>query len=440
MIFESIKKAMSFFLVLVVVFSALSISAVAAETQPPSLENVDSVCVVNVEHQKIVLRKDEHKIVYPASTVKLMTALVVHDIYLGRMTEKVTVTKEMLNATSGRHLGFVAGESVSIEDLLYALLVGGYNDAANILAFAVAGSLSSFCSLMNQRAASLGMTSTHYTNPTGLHDSLMVTTAYDTSLLAMEILNNAELFPITKAVKHQITSSGSVNGTNIYNRNYLITTSMTEDYYYSYAEGMNAGATDEAGDCVVTAGRLDGLTYVCVVLGGSTRNPDVNFAYKVAKNALRYSLVSFSVIKLKSQKSIIATLPVNFSATDYEVDVKMTKDLSALIYSDIDIDKDIEFVTELDYEELDAPFTEGHVVGRIKALYNDNVIDECELVTERAIDSHGFLIFMYKMKKLTQNPLFIIPLLIVVALFITYKIKTQGGKKRIRRRRRRYYY
>lgn len=431
-------RVMSLFLILIFIAPCFVTTALGANDQP-SMDNVESVCVVNAEHKTIVLHKDEHKVVFPASTTKLMTALVAHEAYVGRLTESITVTNEMLKATTGRYLGFAVGETVSAEDLLYALLVGGYNDAANILAFAIAGGIPQFCELMNKKAAALGMTDTNYANPTGLHDPSMVTTAYDTALLALEFLGNTELFPITKAIKHEMTTSGKVSGTVIYNRNYLITTSMTEDYYYSYAEGMNAGATDEAGDCVVTAGRLDGLSYVCIVMGGNASNPDVNHAYKVAKNTLRYALVNFSVIRLKSQKSVIATLPVEFSATTSEVDIKMTKDLSSLIYSGVDVEKDINFVTELDYDTLNAPFDEGFVVGRIKAYYNDKLIDESELVTEEAIDSHGFLVFMYHMKRFTQNPFFIIPFLLIVGAFIYYKIKTGGVKKPPKRRKRRYY-
>ena len=174
-------------------------------------------------------------------------------------------------------------------------------------------------------------------------------------------------------------------------------------------------------------------------MGGITSNPDVNFAYKVAKNTLRYALVNFSVLKLKSQKSIIATLPVEFSATDYEVDIKMTRDLSSLIYSGTDIEKDIEFVTHLEHDKLKAPIEEGQVVGKIRAYYNNNLIDECDLVIDRTIDSHGFLVFMYYMKKLTQNPLFIIPFLAVCGLLVYWKIKSADRKKCAKRRKRRYY-
>lgn len=431
-------RALSLFLVLLTLGASFILPALAIEGQP-SMANVDAVCVVNAEHRKIVLQKEVHKKIYPTSTVKLMTALVVHDTFVGRLTEKITVTKEMLNATTGRHLGLKTGEAISVEDLLYALLIGGYNDAANILAFAVAGSVESFCDLMNKKAKEIGAADTHYTNPTGLHDEKMVTTAYDTALIGLEILENSELFAITKAIKHTVSVAGDSGEFTLYNRNYLITTSMTEDYYYSYAEGMNAGATDEGGDCVVTAGRLDGLTYVCVVMGGDASAPDENYAYKVAKNTLRYALVNFSVIKLKSQKAVITSLPVKFSATDDKVNIKMSKELSSLMYSGVEPDKEIEFVTELDYETLDAPFEEGHKVGKIKAYYNGNLLDEADLITEKAIDSHGFLIFMFHMKKLTQNPLFIIPLLLAIGAFVYYKIKTSGGRKKEKRRRRRYY-
>ena len=433
-----LKKAVSLFLVLITLIFQLLLPCLAVENQP-SMSKVTAVCVVNIKHKKIVLHKDEHKIIYPASTVKLMTAIIAHEAYIGRLTEKITVTKEMIKATSGKYLGLSEGEKISVEDLLYALLLGGYNDAAVILAFSISGGIEQFCELMNNKAQELGATNTRYTNPTGLHDPGMVTTAYDTALIALEFYNNSELFPISDTIKHTITTADMSDDFTIYNRNQLITT-------YPIAQGMNSGSTDEGGDCIVTAG-CDGkneeenkeYSYICVVMGGDTSNPNVNHANDVAENALRYAILNFSVIKLKSQKSIITTLPVNFSATDYEVGVKMTKDLSSLINSDIDINKAIDFVTELDYETLDAPVKEGQVVGRITAIYKGNLLDECELVAASSIDSHGFLVFMYNMKKLTQNPFFIIPLFLIIGAFIFYKVKTSKGKNQSTRRRRRYY-
>lgn len=438
-------RTVSLFLMLFLLLSTLTLPAFGAQDQP-SMNNVTSVCVVNVKHKIMVLHKDEHKAVYPASTVKLMTALVVHDTYKGRFNEEITVSKEMLDATNGRFIGFSVGESISVEDLLYAMLIGGYNDAANILAFATAGSIEKFCDLMNQKAAEIGAESTYYTNPTGIHDDAMVTTAYDTALIAIEVRENEDIFPITKAVKHPLTTAEVLGEFTVYNRNYLIATNVSEDYFYTKAEGMNAGETDEGGFCVVTSGKEGKneaeeaeYTYVCVVMGGDTSNTKNNYAYKVAKNTLKYALINYTVMRLKSHKSIVATLPVEFSATDYEVDVKLKEDLTSLIHSGIDIEKDIRFDINIEHKKLNAPIKEGQVVGNIKAYYKGNLLDETELITTRSIDSHGFLVFMHNMKNITSSPFFLVPFILGVAALIYYKIKTSGGKKPQKKRKRKYY-
>ena len=234
------------------------------------------------------------------------------------------------------------------------------------------------------------------------------------------MLNHISLFPLfflyiaTKAIKHKLTTAEKLGDFTVYNRNYLIATNVTEDYFYTKSEGMNAGETDEGGFCVITSGKEgkneteeEEYTYVCVVMGGEVSN-NINYAYRVAKNTLRYALINYSVMRLKSHKAIVATLPVEFSATDYEVDVKLKEDLTSLIHSGVDLGKEIKFDIKLNSEKLTAPVKEGQVVGSIKAYYKDSLLDETELITTRSIDSHVFLVFMYNMKRLTLNPLFFI--------------------------------
>ncbi len=431
-------RGVSLFLSVLLLLPVLFLNAYAADGKP-STDNVEAISVANVEYRKIVIDKNLDKTIYPASTVKLMTALVAYDRFKNDLDQKITVTKEMISASIGRNMALENGEIISAKDLLYALLCGGYNDAATVLAFATSGSVEAFCNLMNEKARSLGANNTNYKNPTGLHHDEMVTTAFDTTLVAIAFFENETLLDISKKVKHIIDATNLSNERTIYNRNALITTASTEDYYYSYAEGMNAGATDEAGDCVVTAGRLDGLSYVCVVMGGKIDDSETNYAYKVAKNNLRYALINYSVIKLKSKKAIITSLPVRFSAVTDSVNVVMDKDLSSLLYSGVDVKKDIELVAELQYNSLDAPFEEGKKVGTIKAYYKGNLLDEATLITTDGVDSHGFLIFMYKMRKITANPVFIILLLLSIGAGAFYFIKIRK-KPTSRKRRKRYYF
>lgn len=442
MIQRQCARVTSVFLMMLMLASLVITPVCAKSPSPPEAQNVDAACVMNAEYKKAVIDKDMTKVVYPASTVKLMTALVAAEHFANDLEASVTVTEEMLDAVAGRNLGLEVGERLRVTDLLHAMLVGGYNDAAVILAYATAGNIETFCEQMNARAKALGADNTHYTNPTGLHDSPMVTTAYDTALVGLAILENDTLFSMTKTLKYTLPATNKSEDRTIYNRNTLITTSMTEEYYYSYAEGMSLGATDEGGDCVVTAGRLDGLSYVCVVMGGRTTSSrdDTNYACIAAKNLLRYALISYEIKTLYSEKQRVGTIPVQFSATEESVGVKPLRDLSSLLYTEVDLEKEVQFDIEIVPKLLDAPINEGDVVGTIKAIYNGEVLDSTELVTTDAIESHGFLIFMYRVKQVTQHPVFIIILVLAVAGIVYLLLKRFPiNKKKDRHKRNRYF-
>lgn len=434
---------MSLLLSTIMAFLCWIPSIAAKETIPPSTENVDAVCVINAEHKEVVIQKDMNKIIFPASTVKLMTALVAAEHFSDDLDEKIMVTDEMLSSVIGRNLSLEVGEMIRVTDLLHAMLCGGYNDAAVILAFATSGDIPSFCLKMDEKAKALGAIHTHYTNPTGLHDDQMVTTAYETALVGLAILENPVLFEATKRVKYTIPATNKSDERIIYNRNALITTSMTEEYYYSYAEGMNSGATDEGGDCVVTAGKLDGLSWICTVMGGrqTSADDDTNHACVAAKNLLRYALISYEVKTLRSAKETIGTLPVRFSATEESVDIKMARDLTSLLHIGVDLEKDITYEIAMNTELMEAPIAEGTVVGSIQAVYQNKVIDSTELITANAIESHGFLIFMYRFKQVTQHPVFIILLLCAIGgvVYILWKKFPTANDKKDRRRRNRYF-
>lgn len=435
-------RAMSLFLFILSILSYATPITFADATAPPTAKNVEAVCVINAELRQVVVDQNAEKRVFPTSTVKLMTALVAADRF-SDLDKKITVTEEMLSAVVGRNMGLEVGESIRVTDLLHAMLCGGYNDAAVILAFAAAGSIEAFCEEMNEKARSIGAESTHYTNPTGLHDAAMYTTAYDTALVGLAVMENSLLFEATKRVKYVIPATNASKERTIYNRNALITTSMTEEYYYSYAEGMNSGATDEGGDCVVTAGRLDGLSWVCAVMGGRqvSDEDEINHACVAAKQMLRHALISYEVKTLRTAKETLGAIPVRFSATEESVPFHMAKDLTALLNVSIDPSTDITYEITVDFDLLDAPIKEGTVVGSIRALYQGTPLDSTELITSNAIDSHGFLIFMYKLKQITQHPIFIVLVLAIIGyvIYLLWKKHPSANSKRDRHKRNRYF-
>ena len=431
-------RILSFFLFAFFLFSCCSIACFAKDNIP-SAEGVDAVYVMNLEYGQVVYSFGEDKPVYPASTAKLVTALVAERAFSQNLSKQIEITEEMKSAFAGRCMGLSIGEKISVEALLHAMLIGGYNDASIALAFATAGNLKDFCAQMNEYVTTLGARHTFYTNPTGLHDVNMVTTARDTAYIAMEIMENQTLYDMTKKPKFLMPATNKSEAWTIYSRNSLISSIIEEGYYYSYADGIHAGSTDEGGDCVVTSGNLDGLSYVCVVLGGRSRN-GTNQAFITASNTLRYALKNFSVKTLKTKKTQITTLPVLYSATVTEASVYPYEDLSALVETSFDISKDVIFETALSYNELHAPFKSGTVVGHLLAKdKNGKLLAKTELIVTENVESHGFLVFMAKLKRFVLSPFFLVLLLLIIVL-IWWSI--YSGKRGQRRRsvRRRYYH
>jgi len=279
-------KKILFALICIAVFSVLLALSVLAVPPLPDMSGAKSVYLYNVEQKTVMAEKDATLPVYPTSTTKIMTGLVAIDALSGRLTEKVTVTENMLKGVSGNNIKLKAGEKVSIADMLYATLCGGANDAAAVLAFTVAGSIEDFTALMNKKAEELGALDTHYTNVSGLHDPAMLTTAYDTFLIAKAASENSLFVQITSESRYQMPETNMSDARNVYNKNFLISRYSETKYYNRYAKGLNSGSTSQGGYCLATCTEKDGQTYICVVMGAEERGEDVHYEHRCALRAV----------------------------------------------------------------------------------------------------------------------------------------------------------
>ena len=445
-------RTVSFFIVFFVLIGLFSVTLSAQKAPPPSAEHVDAFCVISADYNEVIIEKNMKKVIYPASTAKLMTALIAEEHFSGNLETPITVTAEMIKAVTGRNMGLAVGERIRVIDLLHALLVSGYNDAAIVLALATSDSIDSFATKMNEKAKSLGANETVYTNPTGLHDSAMITTAYDTALIGLAVMKNETLFAISKTLTYKIPATNKSEYRTIHNRNPLLNSGMTKEYY-SNARGMSAGATDEGGDCVVTSGSIKSslgskidalpneLSFVCVAMGGRapSAGDETNYACVTAKEALYHTLYHYDLMQLLSEKQDMGSLPIRFSPTEESVNLKPREDLYAVLHSEIQ-KEDLEIQVNVESEQLDAPIHKDTSVGTIRVLYNGKVLAQTELVTTKDIDSHGFLIFMYRLKQITQHPVFIILLILAVGGIVYLLLKRFPlNKNKDRHKRNRYF-
>jgi D-alanyl-D-alanine carboxypeptidase (penicillin-binding protein 5/6) len=213
-----------------------------------------AAALMNAQTSKILWAKNQDLRLPPASTAKILTALVVLDH--SRASDVVTIPAEALRV-SGATTQLTAGEKLSVRDLLHAMLLGSGNDAATALALHTTGSIDTFVEQMNQKAHKLGAVRSRFFNPTGMPHSNQLTTAQDLALITKAALENSEFRRIVGKKTYRWKSL-RWQGT-IQNSNKLLSS-------YDSAIGVKTGNTREAGYCLVAAAQRGGQSYIAVVL------------------------------------------------------------------------------------------------------------------------------------------------------------------------------
>lgn len=246
-------RLLSFLLSLAIITSAGMLHTVAA--QPPDI-SAESAILTDAESGAVLFEHSAYKRMGMASTTKIMTALTA--LRLADPQKSVAVPKEAVGI-EGSSVYLCEGEQMTVEQLLYALLLASANDAAVAIAIACGGSVEKFAEEMNLYAAELGLTDTHFVNPHGLYDENHYTTAYDLAVISRVALQNSLLRCIFSAYKAELPFNGENSRRLVVNHNKLLRT-------YDGAIGIKTGYTKNTGRCLVSAAERDGLTLICVTL------------------------------------------------------------------------------------------------------------------------------------------------------------------------------
>ncbi len=419
------------FTILILMFFAFT---VYAEEDMPDLSSVQNVFVYNIENDKTLYKKNEADRIHPASTAKIMTGILAVELYKDNMSDLITVTKESLGDFKGKNIKLKAGEVVSVENLIYAVIVGGANDAAYVLAYEMSGSHELFLDNMNQKAVELGMKNTNYTNPSGYPESDMYTTAEDTAILAKYAYLLKDYMDICSVSRYVFPETNMSKTRYVYNSNYLIATNVETKYRNKAAEGMNAGSTVEGGHVVVTAVKKDGMTNIFVLMGGSYDDENI-YSYIAANEMIDWAFKNFEYKKILDQGEMICEIDVNLSGqVDYVV-LSPAKTVEYFLPSSVDIKKDIERKVELYTKTLNAPVPEGYVAGKILLSLNGETLSEVDLITKNSVERNNLLYLLAKIKDFTKSPKFkmvIFCLVGVTFLYLAVVIHSRIKSKRYR--------
>lgn len=297
------KIVCSLLLIFSLLFGTVLPVASAPEEMPPSSFlslSAQSAVLMCAENREILYEKNASLPLGMASTTKLMTALVVTE---QTGAERVISVPPAATGIEGSSIYLSAGEKLTVEELLYALLLSSANDAAVALALTVSPTVEDFCALMNKKASELGLTHTHFQNPHGLHHEEHYTTARELGIIASAVLEVPLLRRIVATKKATISHDGKPDRRLLVNHNRLLS-------LYPDAIGMKTGFTKKTGRTLVSAAERDGLTLIAVTLNA----PD---DWNDHKKLLDYGFSQYEMVTFAEAGACRYAMPVTGSATKF---------------------------------------------------------------------------------------------------------------------------
>ncbi len=291
------QKVFAGILILICFFSLFPQQAMAA----PSV-SAQSALVMEAGSKRVLFEKSGQTRLPMASTTKIITAMVA--LEQGKLTDKIKVSSTAAGV-EGSSMYLEAGEIMTLEELLYGLMLSSGNDAAVAIAEHFGG-IEKFVAMMNQKAEELGAKNTHFENPNGLPHENHVSTAYDMALLTAHGLANPDFSQIVSTKSYSIAGEGKSYPRTLSNHNKLLR--MMEDCI-----GVKTGFTKAAGRCLVSAAKRNGMTLICVTLNAPDDWSDHMLLYNHAYTTYRLSPILRAGLPLgiiPVEKSDTASLPL----------------------------------------------------------------------------------------------------------------------------------
>lgn len=394
-------------------------------------DNLKTYCpsciLIEANTGKILYEKNSNDVRFPASTTKIMTAILT--VENCNLDDVATVSHNAVYSIpyDYTHASLKEGEELTIEQLLYALMIPSANDAAIVLAEHISGSVEEFAKLMNKRAEELGCKNTHFVNPNGIHSKDHTSTSYDLALMGKFAMQNSIIRKIVSTTQFTLPATNKYSKTDriFNNSNDLLNTYSR--YYYEGTTGVKTGYTGEAGNCIIASAKKNDFEVILVVLGGESTNTGLSQRYLDCKTLFDYAFNNYSLKTLNEKNAVLKQITVRGATEE-------TQNLNVLIKDKIEIFSEnsadlssLEPKITLD-ENLMAPISANSAIGKITYNYDGQTYSS-DLIAETQVLSSDFLPLLFRI------------LLIFVVLYLlflllknpknkskkTYKKKTKGG-------------
>lgn len=408
-----------FILLVLPISTVLAADIDKSDYNPDNLNtNSPSVLLMDANSGKILYSKNAFERCYPASTTKIMTAILTLENC--KLSDVVTVSHNAIFSipVGYSHASLQEGEELTVEQLLNVLLIPSANDAAVALAEHIAGSVEAFAEMMNNKAKEIGCLDTHFVNPNGVHNDEHYSTAYDLALMGRYAMQFDDIMRIATVSQYTLPKTNKYDKEDrIFNStNGLIT--KNGNYYYPNATGLKTGYTDKSGYCIVATASKSNVNLLEVVLGSDS----IEERYEDCTKLFDYGFENYSYKNLVTANSVVDTIEVEGATRE-------TKSLNVLSKDGIDIllknnvsTYDLSPTISIN-SDLKAPIAENAVIGTL-SYEIDGEVYSTDLLAANAVTSSNFETIVFRVLLI-----FLILYLLVVILKKINKPKDNSNSK-----------
>ena len=433
------KKQRTVITVLVAALLLCLLAPTAAALDDPQADSSYAVMLVAEKSgsETVLYTKNADEILYPASLTKVMTVLLaVEAVEAGtvKLTDMVTAQDDLyFDLTADSSSVYMSiGETMTLENLLYCAMVASANEACNVIARYVSGSISEFVEAMNRRAAELGCENTHFVNTHGLQDTEHYTTARDFAKILREAASHELIMEISNTVTYTVPDTNMSAERKLENTNSLINPTnplYPGDYGYEYTKGVKTGHTSDAGYCLATTAEKDGVQLLCVIMKAEAYElPDKSMYYGSfadARTLFMWAFDNFSYQEIVKSTEIITDMPVAMGADAQTVAIRPSTSITAFLPNDVDLSGFERSVTIYptdgeDKETLTAPVSAGQTVGEISVSLNGEVYGTSPLVTTTSVDLSRVQYMKGQLSETLRTPAVVFTFWALLLLFVTY--------------------
>ncbi len=414
------KKIISIILLTAVMFSIFALPSFAineARYEIPFEVDAQSYVLYSLDTKEIIFEKNMHETYVPASLTKLMTTYLafehIEDLDNTMITAPSYVYDELVGM-GGSHADIWAGEAVSADNLIHAMLLPSGNEAANIVAdYLGGGNMGNFYMMMNTQAQKLGMLNSNFTNAHGLFTDNHYTTAYDMLQLAIACYETPGFMEIATKTTHYMPATELAR----HSQPYLITSTITmqnpsSDFYQPYIRGMKTGSLPEIGHNFVTVCEANGEKYILVIIGAD--DYPSKSAFYTTPVIMDYFYENYSLKSANSLELPVTEVNLKYASESDVLLLYPNSQVMSILPNTVD---ETSFSKEYNIpQSVSAPINEGDVVGTVDYFLAGQKVGTSELVSAKSYERDNVIYVIEKIKEFATSLYFRVVIIVTVIL------------------------